>query len=87
MSCSGISPTLKIASLVSIKDENTTKSNQMWAEDNIYTINLYWPSSLFMPFHFFFLQNTTKLTDPFSLKRTTLLYVLRPDWSVSVDIP
>jgi hypothetical protein len=32
---------LKIAILVSIKDENTTKSNQMWAEDNIYTVNLY----------------------------------------------
>ena len=60
----------------------------MWAEDNRNTINVYWPSiTKFIYAISFFFQNTTKLTDPFSLKRTPFVYVLRPDWLVSVDIP
>ena len=60
----------------------------MGAEDNLYAINLYWPSitKFIYAISFIVVQITTELTDLYSLKRTTFVYVLRPDWSVSVDM-
>ena len=53
---------VQIHSDLSIKDWNTNKSNQSWATNNIYTINVYWPSIKKMPLHLmFFFSNTTSV--------------------------
>jgi hypothetical protein len=51
----------------------------MWAEDNLYIINIYWLSitKFIYAISFNVFQNTTELIDLYSLKRTAFVYVLR----------